>query len=181
MVDPVVRVVRLHHHAVAIGAGRSLVRRGRAVATGTRQRGLGVVHRGTWTPLRIARRRAAGMAVIARCTTRRQNVRTRREVCRAQHRRTILVGSIVTGRTSARGSRNVRMVLATRPGRCGHVADGCGQRGGMANIARPCEWNVAMPTPQCGIGRGSRAVVAGRTLASIRGNVGVRGSQPTGR
>ena len=179
VVNRVVRVVRLYHHLAT--QRRGLVGRTRAVATGAAQRGLGVVHQRARAPLGIVGRVGLGMAVIAIQTARGQNVWARREITCTQHRRTVLVTTIVAVRTGGNRRRVVRVVLAARPRRRRDIDDGCGQRGGMANIARPCEWNVAMPTPQCGIGRGSRAVVAGRTLASIRGNVGVRGSQPTGR
>ena len=39
---------------------------------------------------------------------------------------------------------------------------------------------MGVAAPQRGVGRRRRAVVAGRTLASVCGNVGVGGTQPTG-
>ena len=151
------------------------------MATGAGQGGLGVVHRRARTPLGVIRSVAAGVAVIAGHTASRRNVWTRCEVRRAQNRGAVLVRSAVAGRASTGRRRVVGVVLAARPRRRGHAADGCSQRSGMANIARPRGWNVAVAAPQGGVSRGRCAVVAGRTLASICGNVSVRGTQPTGR
>ena len=151
------------------------------MATGAGQGGLGVVHRRARTPLGVIRSVAAGVAVIAGHTASRRNVRARGEARCSKYRAAVLVTAAVAGRAVASRCRVVTaeaVVLAACPGRRRNAADGCGQRGGVANIARPCEWDVAVASPQGGIGRCHRSVVAGRAVAGVAGGVLVQGAQP---
>jgi hypothetical protein len=146
------------------------------VATGTGQRRLGVVHRRTRTPGSIVGR--TGVAVVARSTARRRDVRAGREIRRAQYRGAVLVAAVVAGRATAGRRRVVGVVFASSPCRRAHAGNRRRQCGGVTDIAGPAIRDVAVAAPQRSVGRRDTTVMTSRALPCIGGRMGMPSSQP---
>ena len=125
-----------------------------------------MIHSGSRTPLRVTIR--IDMTAITRSAARGCNMRTRREICRTQHRSAVLVSPAMASRTTIRKRSVVGVVFSPRPRRRGDIIHSRCQCRSVANIARPSERDMAMPRPQRGIGRSDAAVMASRTFTGIR-------------